>query len=77
MDPSFPKLVNESWQSFPNNMNLALADFTTRVSSWNKLEFGNIFHRKRCLLARINEVQKALVMHPSDSLLKLEADLSS
>ena len=58
-------------------MNLALADFTTRVSSWNKLEFGNIFHQKRRLLARINGVQKALARHPSDSLLKLEADLSS
>jgi hypothetical protein len=58
-------------------VNLALVDFTTRVSSWNKLEFGNIFHRKRRLLARINGVQKALARHPSDSLLKLEADLSS
>jgi hypothetical protein len=76
-DPSFPKLVHESWQTFPNNVNLALADFTTRVTSWNKQEFGNIFYRKRRLLARINGVQKALARHPSDSLLKLETDLSN
>uniref|UniRef100_A0A2N9F7H7 Reverse transcriptase domain-containing protein n=1 Tax=Fagus sylvatica TaxID=28930 RepID=A0A2N9F7H7_FAGSY len=76
-DLSFPKLVHESWQTFPNNVNLALADFTTRVTSWNKQEFGNIFYRKRRLLARINGVQKALARHPSDSLLKLETDLSN
>jgi hypothetical protein len=53
-DPSFPNLVDVSWKKFPNNVTLALADFTTRVSSWNKLEFGNIFYRKQRLLARIN-----------------------
>ena len=41
-DPSFPNLVRDSWNAHPNDIALALTDFTQRVKSWNRNSFGNI-----------------------------------
>jgi hypothetical protein len=76
-DPSFPTLVKDSWSLFPHNVSLALEDFTHRVSFWNKHHLGNIFHKKKRLLARINGIQKAQSSHPTLSLSNLERDLST
>ena len=35
-------------------------NFTTRVKEWNYEVFGNLFARKKRVLARLNGVQKAL-----------------
>lgn len=35
-------------------------DFTSKISQWNKVTFGNIFHRKMRLLARLGGIQQAL-----------------
>ncbi|GMY14460.1 hypothetical protein FCV25MIE_09699 [Fagus crenata] len=71
-DPSFPNLVHDSWTKFPQNVPLAIHDFTNRVTTWNRQVFGNIFHRKRRLLARLNGIQKALSFRPCLALLELE-----
>ena len=42
---------------------------------WNKNQVGNIFTRKKILMARINGIQKAIASKPSSFLLKLEVDL--
>ena len=39
---------------------LAISTFKTLATTWNKEIFGNIFARKRKLLARIGDLQKAL-----------------
>ena len=45
------------------------------MSAWNKSKFGNIFHRKKRILARLNGVQCALTSNPSESLYRLEKSL--
>lgn len=75
-DPSFPNLIRESWNAHRNNIFLALTDFTQWVKSWNRNLFGNIFHKKKRLLAWLGSIQKALCSNHSDSLLSLERKLS-
>uniref|UniRef100_A0A2N9EFE1 Reverse transcriptase domain-containing protein n=1 Tax=Fagus sylvatica TaxID=28930 RepID=A0A2N9EFE1_FAGSY len=75
-DPSFLSLVHESWTKFPQNVPLAIHDFTNRVTIWNKQVFGNIFHRKKRLLARLNGIQKSLSIRPCPALSNLETDLT-
>lgn len=50
--------------------------FTNQIDHWNKNEFGDIFKRKRKILARLSGIQKALEMHQTRNLLKLETNLS-
>ena len=42
---------------------------------WNKDRFGNIFHKKKRLMARLYGVQKALANNPSLDLINLESHL--
>lgn len=57
------------------NLPLALNNFTVLVKQWNMNEFGNIFARKKRLLARINGTQKALSNGPNHFLIQLEKGL--
>ena len=43
--------------------------------SWNKLHFGNIFTKKRKIMARLNGIQRVVAVRPSSSLLDLENNL--
>ena len=56
--------------------NVSVKEFTRKIDHWNKNEFGNIFKRKKKILARLNGIQKALESHHSDNLLKLETQLN-
>ena len=49
--------------------------FTQAAIRWNGSHFGNIFTRKKNLLARINGIQRALSMRPSTFLVNLENGL--
>uniref|UniRef100_A0A2N9FPJ3 CCHC-type domain-containing protein n=1 Tax=Fagus sylvatica TaxID=28930 RepID=A0A2N9FPJ3_FAGSY len=64
-----------AWTSPAPNLAGTFAIFTALVSAWNKLVFGNIFQRKRRVLARMSGVQYALASNPSDSLSRLEKSL--
>ena len=78
--PSFPGLVKDAWSGTPNLPN-AICSFTIKAKIWNKDHFGNIFHRKQRIHARLKGVQIALVNNPNNFLIDLEkshlADLSS
>ena len=54
-----------------------MTDFVDRVKKWNVEVFGNIFAKKRRVLARLNGVQKAIAENPNDFLLNLENQLLS
>ena len=47
------------------------------LSRWNFVEFGNIFHRKRKLRARLVGIQKTKMECISHNLLKLERKLQA
>ncbi|XP_075669886.1 uncharacterized protein LOC142639621 [Castanea sativa] len=46
-----------------------------KAKEWNKNQFGNIFTRKRNLMSRLNGIQRALALRPSDFLVKLDDEL--
>jgi hypothetical protein len=73
--PDFINVVTKAWTSPAPNLAGTFAIFTALVSAWNKLVFGNIFQRKRRVLARMSGVQNALASNPSDSLSRLEKSL--
>ncbi|KAH9727251.1 hypothetical protein KPL70_008594 [Citrus sinensis] len=73
-DNRFGDFIQESWQkNIPYSQ--AASTFTSKVVNWNREIFGNIFKRKKQLLARIGGIQKALESKPLRSLYRLEANL--
>ena len=73
-DPSFPNVVKQAWQQ-PRNLLEAIEVFSSQASIWNKNHFGNIFHKKKRVLARLDGVQRALASQLSASLVALENQL--
>ncbi|KAI8011577.1 hypothetical protein LOK49_LG06G01908 [Camellia lanceoleosa] len=57
--PSFSDVVKKSWSNMEYNLIEAINDFTHDVKIWNKDVFGNVYKRKRNLLARIEGIQKS------------------
>lgn len=72
--PEFLKVVGESWNTNAeveeNKITLA-----QRLSEWNKNSFGNIFQRKRRVLARLQGIQRNMCTNPRPDLMKLEKKL--
>lgn len=74
LHPKFPRVVQDAWaENF--DLREATKNFTKRVRKWNMDVFGNVFAKKRRVLARINGVQKSLANNPGKSLLRLEKQL--
>ena len=73
--PSFPTVVHNAWEEFENVYTRAAILFTDRVTAWNRDTFGNLFHRKKRVLARLSGAQKALASNPTPFLWNLERDL--
>ena len=73
-DLSLLGVVSEAW-----NRSLSLQEaidrFAKKAIDWNKTHFGNIFEKKRRILARLNGIQKAMANRPSHSLVVLEKEL--
>nr|POE76978.1 hypothetical protein CFP56_49691 [Quercus suber] len=72
--PGFPNVVREAWEQ-ESILPSAIKLFTNKATLWNKTVFGNLFARKRRLLARINGTQKALSNGPNQFLVQLEQGL--
>ncbi|KAL7166943.1 hypothetical protein ACSBR2_037579 [Camellia fascicularis] len=73
--PGLIDVINSSWTNMNHNLIDSTADFTCKVKEWNRVVFGNIFKRKRHLLARIEGLQKCLANNFSHSLQILEKEL--
>ena len=67
-------MVQKAW---PENrgLHLAISDFASREKKWNSEVFGNLFARKRRVIARLNGAKKALAKNPNEFLLDLEKKL--
>ncbi|KAJ1412156.1 Ribonuclease H domain [Sesbania bispinosa] len=53
-DASFKNVAEEAWH-IDGHWNCRVRNFQEKVLAWNANHFGNIFHRKRRLLARIED----------------------
>ena len=74
LHPDFHRIVREAW---PDDvlLQLAIPNFTRKAKKWNYEVFGNLFARKKRVLARLNRTQKALAKNPSKSLMRLKNQL--
>ena len=43
-------------------MALAIESFTKEATKWNKEQFGNVFAWKKNIMARLNGIQRAMVV---------------
>ena len=73
-DERFQPFVENNWKRNLNCTNAAI-DFINKLGNWNKDIFGNIFKRKKELLARIGGMQRFLEKRHSRSLTKLKTKL--
>ena len=73
-DPSFPQVVTKAWNR-DENLSTSIVSFTKDAMIWNKNQFGNIFEKKRRLMARLNGIQRVLASNPQSSLIDLENQL--
>ncbi|GLT78653.1 hypothetical protein SLA2020_501810 [Shorea laevis] len=69
--PNFKTMLEKAWNEGTSLEN-AINSFTTSVKRWNQEVFGDIFKRKRRLLARIIGTQKEIENCPRPSLFALE-----
>ncbi|OMO88470.1 reverse transcriptase [Corchorus capsularis] len=76
-DSSFFDVVKSVWDSNVGNFDSKILDFIQAVKEWNKNVFGNVFHKKNRLLARIKGAQLALANNPSQFLIDLEKQLQT
>ena len=72
--PDFPNVV---WKTLEpdHNLKIAIKSFVDNAKQWNRLVFGNIFARKKRVLARLNGAQKSLSNGPNHFLIQLEKNL--
>ena len=74
LHPEFPSVVQHAWLE-NRGLHTAISDFVIRAKKWNSEVFGNLSTRKRRVLARLNDAQKALVENPNGFLIDLEKKL--
>ncbi|KAF3965733.1 hypothetical protein CMV_010108 [Castanea mollissima] len=72
--PDFPGIVREAWAS-QTRLSAAVSNFVDKARIWNKNIFGNLFHRKKRVLARLGGIQAAFSVNPNTFLVDLERDL--
>ncbi|XP_074265135.1 uncharacterized protein LOC141587559 [Silene latifolia] len=70
----FTEFVDESW-TVGSSLVDQLSSLSHKLQNWNQEVFGNIFRKKRELLARIEGCQKHLSIKRENNLIKLEAKL--
>lgn len=70
----FRPFVARTWN---NSLNItqAMSQFASKAAVWNREVYGNIFARKKRLLARLSGIEKALNRYPSRFLHSLEEEL--
>lgn len=74
--PYFPTIVRESWSGLDDGLEGAINNFKTKAMSWNKEVFGNVFVKKKQIMARLLGTQKALTVKPNPFLLNLQNQLT-
>ncbi|XP_070005472.1 uncharacterized protein [Nicotiana sylvestris] len=74
--PDFHNIMHNSFTS-TNDLLENTKTFKANVTTWNKVVFGNIFHKKKHILDRLNGIQKASAYPFSSFLQNLEANLQA
>ncbi|KAL8168195.1 hypothetical protein V2J09_009694 [Rumex salicifolius] len=75
LSEDFKGVVTEAWNSGPVSLTGSISKLTDTLQVWNRKSFGNIFHRKKKLLARIEGARWKLCNAPSQGLISREQQL--
>lgn len=67
-------MVSNAWKS-STPLPKDIEKFATSADHWSKTHFGNIFWKKRKLIAKLNGIQRSLALFPSSFLIDLEKKL--
>ncbi|GLT95486.1 hypothetical protein SLE2022_131660 [Rubroshorea leprosula] len=73
--PEFQNLVHQIWSMDGSNTSVCLDRTMSQAKSWSKLTFGDIFKRKKKLLARLSGIQNSSSYNHSAFLWNLEKHL--
>ncbi|WJX67493.1 hypothetical protein P8452_51955 [Trifolium repens] len=73
-DATFERVVQDSWRN-ASEWNQIVKDFHVKASEWNRNHFGNIFHKKRRILARLDGIDMKRAVSDSRGLQKLQQKL--
>ncbi|XP_024155775.1 uncharacterized protein LOC112163733 [Rosa chinensis] len=72
---TYPELVKRKWQNYNRDIISKVNMLASDLQKWNTNVVGNIFRKKRKLLARITGIQESLCKKHNPFLLNLEEDL--
>lgn len=73
--PDYGSLVRSTWNNTPGDVTFKLHKIMEESQTFNTEIFGNIFHNKRRLEARLSGVHKQLDVFASSDLIMLEKEL--
>ena len=74
MHDEFKDLVLGTWNR-DQNLSLNLQQFTKMVMKWNEKVYGNIFHKKKVLLKRLQGIEDKLHQDHKGYLANTQKDL--
>lgn len=72
--PNFKNQLNNAWRS-SSSWSENITRLSDNLKTWNSEVFGNIFKRKRRILARLEGIQRVLIQGKNDRLQALKEDL--
>ena len=72
----FPTVVRDALADREGDLAEAISSFKTKAQRWNRKVFGNVFIRKKKILARLLGTQRALAHWPNSFLINLQKQLS-
>lgn len=68
----FSDIVRKAWSGQEVNLVDAISVFVTKAKEWNREVFGNVFAKKKRLMARLVGIQKAMANRPYTFLINLQ-----
>ena len=58
---TFPIVVTRAWRQ-STGLAQAIESFTKEATKWNNEQFGNVFACKKNIMARLNDIQRAMAV---------------
>lgn len=71
----FADFMQSAWTHFPNDIIRTVDGFKSKLLVWKKEVYGNLSHKKKRCLARLDGIQRELSVRPSKYLSNLETQL--
>lgn len=74
--PDFSQFIKDNWNK-EGDIEGNKKELASKLQEWNKNTFGNIFQRKKRVLARLDGVQRSMSNQPRADLIRLNKNLQN